>query len=115
MEPMVFYVLGTICSIVMAGGGIFAFWTSLTARITSNKMTAESAKALADHAHARLDVLIEEFSKQREATARNIGKLEATNDSLALAMREMTASLHHVVERLDRLVDGMARIEHGGS
>src|SRR5262249_50158030 len=86
-------------------GGFVTFWMTLSARITTNKLTAERADKEAAKAHERIDAIIKEIGNQREATAKNIGRLEATNDALAQAIKGMTTSLTHVVERLDRLAD----------
>ena len=86
-------------------GGFVTFWMTLSARITTNKLVAEHADKESTKAHERIDVIIKEIATQREATAKNIGKLEATNDALAQAIKGMTTSLTHVVERLDRLAD----------
>lgn len=109
---VILYAVGTLIALFGAIGGAFAFWSNMTNRMVSNKMTADSAMTSALHANARIDLLVDEFSKQREITARNISKLETTNDSLAQAIRDMTGSLRHVVERLDRVVERLPVFDH---
>lgn len=116
MEPMVLYIIATVCSAIIAGGGIFAFWISLASRMTTNKITAENAERKADDAQKRIDALIELLSNQRETSAKDFGRLEAFNDGvikametndrrLTVAVSEMTGSIHHLTERFDRFIE----------
>lgn len=107
MESIWLPISATVGACVLLGGFV-TFWMTLSARITSNKLTAERAAIEADKANIRIDTLLQEIAVQREATAKNLGRLEATNDSLVTAVKAVTESLHHVVERLDRLADRLS-------
>lgn len=108
METTIWVAISATVGACVLLGGFVTFWMSLSARITTNKLTAEAAKTDAEAANNRIDALMKEIATQREATARNIGRLEATNDSLVSAVKAVTTSLHHVVERLDRLADRLS-------
>lgn len=105
MDTAIWIALSSAGGLLAVVGGIVAFWMSLGSRMTANKITAERADAEAKKANERIDALLKEIAAQREATAKNMGRLEATNGALAEAIKGMTTSLSHVVERLDRLAD----------
>lgn len=105
MDTAIWVAISSVAGLCVLIGGFVTFWMSLGSRITTNKMTAERADAEAKKANDRIDALLQEIATQREATAKNMGRLEATNGALADAIKGMTASLSHVVERLDRLAD----------
>lgn len=119
MEPTFWlYAIGSICGVLGVGGSALAFWSNLTTRMTTNKITAEAALNNSASAIIRIDQLANEMADAREASARNLGKLEASHDALsrawevterrlADAVEEMTGSVRHLSDRLDRLIEHM--------
>ena len=122
MEPTtLFLAIGTLCTALAAAGGLFAFWNNLLAKITTNKITAEAALSSASAASTRIDTVARESADAREATARNIGRLEAANEGLVKAVegseRRLAEALdafserfEHLSNRLDGVIDRIVGI-----